>query len=118
MSLLRRTAPFFAAALALIITVQVTDLVRCADEVRGTVLSHVDGSGDEDAHAVPHGHHGPSDDGHDGEHLPDCLCHVIFVPTASLVEVGSPLEVAFHYPAHVGEPAEGEVPPPGHVPIG
>jgi hypothetical protein len=34
------------------------------------------------------------------------------------VEVGSPLEVAFHYPAHVGEPAEGEVPPPGHVPIG
>ena len=118
MDLLRRTVPFFAAALALVITVQVTDLVRCADEVRSEVLSHVDGTGGDDVHAVPLGHHGPSDEGHDGEHLPDCLCHVIFVPTASLAEVESPDEVAFRYPALVGQLAEGEVPPPGHVPIG
>lgn len=118
MKLLRRITPFFAAALALVITVEVTDVLRCADEVRLAMLDQPVEDAHSGEHDAVHGHHGPVNESHRSEHLPDCLCHVVFVPTAALPEVGAPTVVAFHYPTYVGEVTEADVPPPGHVPIG
>jgi len=64
------------------------------------------------------GHHGPVNDKHRGEHLPDSFSHLSFVPTPRLPEVAAPVEFNFIYPNYVASLTEGEIAPPGHVPKG
>lgn len=100
---LRRWVPAIAAALALIVAVQTTDLIACADEATVAPPVHASGgdalgvdalgseasgaSGCADAcdlaeapPSAPHGHH---------EGAIDCLCHVAFAPTATSPTVGA-----------------------------
>ena len=84
MSLFRRLVPSFAALLAVLVVVQTTDLIACADEALASESSetHTDAlaSG---GHPVP----APGDSHDEGEHeheegtFADCLCHVVFTPT-------------------------------------
>lgn len=123
MTLLRRLAPALSTLLVALVAVQTLDLVACADEAEAAGHaggSHVDGVAAAGAHPLP----APGAD-HDegaphGEPLGmvDCLCHVVFVSTAVAPMLGPPAEVAFAFAAYRGAGAEGEVPPPGHVPLG
>ena len=121
MSTLRRILPTFAVLLAVLVVVQTTDLVACADEAvaaeHGETHTDALASG---GHPVP----APGDSHDDGEHkdhegtFADCLCHVVFAPTAVLPEVGArpaPEPAPFAYVAD-GVP---EVEPLGldHVPL-
>ena len=91
MSRLRPLVPPLAAFLAVLVVVQTTDLVACADEAEaaghpGEV--HTDGlAGGGHEMPVPGGSH---DGGHDhGEGASaDCLCHLVYAPTAVVPEVG------------------------------
>lgn len=112
----RLLAPLLAGLLAVVLLVETTDLVRCADERAGEITAHGD---DSDDHAADsHGHHGPVNDEHRSEHLPDCLCHVVFVPTVAPPTLGAPIEVAFAYPLYLSSVTESDLASPGHVPIG
>ena len=124
MSTLRRLVSPLAALLAVLVVVQTTDLVACADEAE--VAEHGGDSHDhgvvaQGAHLVPApgGDHGDEPD-HDHDGAPaDCLCHVVFTPTAVLPSVAA-------RPAAESEPlaflagAVPEVAPLGvdHVPLG
>ena len=121
MSTLRRLVPVFAALLAVVVAVQTTDLVACADEA--AAVEH----GESRADGPPGGGH-PSpapDDSHDDGHghddgtSADCLCHLAFTPTAVAPEVGAqPAPEPFDFAAVVA--AIPEVEPEGldHVPLG
>lgn len=121
MSTLRRLLPSLAALLAVLVVVQTTDLVACADEALAAEHgeTHTDASFG-GGHPTP----APGDSHDDGEHddhegtFADCLCHVVFAPTAVLPEVGArpaPESAPFAYVAD-GLP---EVEPLGldHVPL-
>lgn len=124
MSTLRRLLSPLAALLAVLVVVQTTDLVACADEAE--VAEHAGDAHDhgtvvQGAHLVPApggDHDDEPDHDHDGV-LADCLCHVVFAPTASFPTVAGrpapvPAEVAFV----LGTPPD--VAPSGvdHVPLG
>ena len=122
MSTLRRLLPTLAALLAVLVVVQTTDLVACADEAQAAEhgQTHTDAPLAQGGHDVP----APGDSHDDGEHedhegtFADCLCHVVFAPTAVLPEVGArpaPEPAPFAYVAD-GVP---EVEPLGldHVPL-
>ena len=115
MNLLRTIAPLFAGLMALLVLGQNTDLIRCADEVGGTMaVEHHDGGASGTDHA-PEPSHG--DDAPHAEGLPDCLCHVTFVSTAMVPAMPAPSRLTFLYPALAASPVEGESSPPGHVPL-
>ncbi len=87
MRTLRRTLPTLAALLAVVVGVQTVDLVACADEAQAT--EHGESYADVAARA---GHPTPvlGDSHHDHEPAaPDCLCHVVFTPTASAPALGA-----------------------------
>ena len=121
MSTLRRTLPTFAALLAVLVVVQTTDLVACADEAaqaeHGESHTDVLSNG---GHPVP----APGDSHDDGDHeheegtFADCLCHVVFTPTEIVPDAGvrpAAEPAAFVYVAD----APPEVEPLGldHVPL-
>ncbi len=90
MRTLRRILPAFAALLAVLVAVQATDLVACADEA---VTAEHGGQTHTDAsvtagHPVPAAGSTHDDSGGDHETPPDCLCHVVFTPLAVVPEVG------------------------------
>ena len=120
MSTLRRFVSPLAALLAVLIVGQTTDLLACADE---SVAAR---SSETHADVLANGGHpvpvpgGSHDDEHEHEEgtFADCLCHVVFAPTAVLPEVGArpaPEPAPFVYVAD-GLP---EVEPLGldHVPL-
>ena len=121
MSTLRRLLPTLAALLAVLVVVQTTDLVACADEAvaAGSSETHTDVLAN-GGHPVPVPGENHDDDEHEHEEgtFADCLCHVVFAPTAVLPEVGArpaPEPAPFVYVAD-GLP---EVEPLGldHVPL-
>lgn len=123
MTAFRRFAPIVAILLAALVAVQTTDIIACADEatpVGRTDGYHVDGKSAVGAHPSPV----PGDDHDDGaphEETPgiaDCLCHVIFVPMTMPTEIGVPAAMDFDYPGYLASSQEGNVRPPGPVPIG
>lgn len=118
MSALRRHLPAAAALLAVLITVQATDLIVCADESEAhrtdvqTDVGYAQG-----AHVMP-----VPGDAHSGSHHseegPDCLCHIMFTPTAVVPTVGTlrapePAE----FGAYVAAPTEVELMGLDHVPL-
>ena len=120
MSTLRRLLPSLAALLAVLVVVQTTDLVACADEAVAAESSetHTDvlASG---GHPVP-----SPGDSHDDEHqheegtFADCLCHVVFAPTAVLPEVGArPASAPARFAFVVAAPPEVEPLGLDHVPL-
>ena len=121
MSTLRRLLPSLAALLAVLVVVQTTDLVACADEAvaAGSSETHTDVLAN-GGHPVPM----PGDSHDDGEHeheegtFADCLCHVVFAPTTIVPAVGVRPASA---PAEFAYAADGvpEVEPMGldHVPL-
>ena len=126
MSTLRLFLAPIAALLAVLVIVQTTDLVACADEA--AVAEHA-GETHTDAlasggHPVPapgeshqdggHDHDGPSE----GAAFADCLCHVVFTPTTAVPAVGSRPASWPAVFAYVGK-APPEVEPLGfeHVPL-
>ena len=122
MSTLRRLVPSFAALLAVLVVVQTTDLIACADEALAAEHdeTHVDGALAQGAHGVP----APGDSHGDDEHedhegtFADCLCHVVFAPTAVVPEVGARPTTEGAPPAAPAD-ALPEVEPLGldHVPL-
>ena len=121
MSTLRRFVPPFAALLAVLVVVQTTDLVACADEA--TAAEHGETHTDALAsggHPVPApgDSHGDEEHGHDEGTFADCLCHVVFAPTGVVPDAGvrpAAEPAAFAYVAD----APPEVEPLGldHVPL-
>ncbi len=90
MSTLRRILPVLAALLAVIVVIQTTDLVACADEAVAAESSETHtGALASGGHPTPApgDSHDDSDRDHDGT-FADCLCHVVFTPTAVVPEVG------------------------------
>ena len=123
MSTLRRILPAFAALLAVLVVLQTTDLVACADEavaaeyVGGT---HSDAPVAQGGHDVP----APGDSHDDGEHeheegtFADCLCHVVFTPTGVVPTVGvRPASEPAEFAAFVAAPPEVEPLGLDHVPL-
>ena len=120
MSTLRRLLPSLAALLAVLVVVQTTDLVACADEAVAA------GSGETHTDVLANGGHPVPvpGDSHDDEHeheegtFADCLCHVVFAPTTIVPAVGVRPASA---PAELAYAADGvpEVEPLGldHVPL-
>jgi hypothetical protein len=95
---LRLLVPPLAAFLAVLVVVQTTDLVACADEAEtaghpGEVHTNEIAGGDHPAPvlggvSVPGG--SPDDGhGHNEGASADCLCHLAFAPTAVVPEVGA-----------------------------
>lgn len=121
MTTLRRLLPSLAALLAVLVVVQTTDLIACADEALASESSetHTDAlaSG---GHPVP----APGDSHDDGDHehedgtFADCLCHVVFAPTTIVPTVGARPAVEPAEFAYVAD-APPEVEPLGldHVPL-
>ena len=120
MTTLRRLLPPLAALLAVLVVVQTTDLVACADEA--TAVEHEETHTDALAsggHPVP-----VPGDSHDDEHeheegtFADCLCHVVFAPTTIVPAVGARPAVEPADFAFVAN-APPEVEPMGldHVPL-
>ncbi|OZC01243.1 hypothetical protein [Rubricoccus marinus] len=122
MTTLRRLLPSLAALLAVLVVVQTTDLVACADEALAaeTGETHTDARLAQGGHDVP----APGDSHDEGEHeheegtFADCLCHVVFTPTGIVPAAGvrpasEPTEFAY-----VAD-APPEVEPLGldHVPL-
>ena len=120
MTTLRRLLPPLAALLAVLVVVQTTDLVACADEATAVENeeTHTDAlaSG---GHPVP-----VPGDSHDDEHeheegtFADCLCHVVFAPTGIVPDAGvRPASAPAAY-VYVGA-APPDVEPLGldHVPL-
>lgn len=114
---MRRCIPLLATCLVGLLLVQTMDLIACADEA--TLAQHAESHTDGRAGG---GHPAPaSGDAHDenGSHeapAADCLCHLVFVPTAVLPDavalriperarftpdVDRPLRVAPDGPEHV-----------------
>lgn len=120
MTTLRRTLPTLAALLAVLVVLQTTDLVACADEAVAAEYgeTHSDTPLAQGAHDVPApGDSHDDQDGHD-ESGADCLCHIVFAPTGVAPTVGShpagePLDIAFVADA----PPEVEPQGPEHVPL-
>ena len=88
MARLRRS---LAVLLAVLVVVQTTGLVACADEA--TAAEH--GETHTDAHASSgHPVFAPGDSHDDSEHedhegtFADCLCHVVFAPTCVVPDAG------------------------------
>jgi len=122
MTTLRLLLPSLAALLAVLVVVQTTDLVACADEALAaeTGETHTDARVAQGGHDVP----APGDRHDEGEHeheegtFADCLCHVVFAPTTIVPAVGVRPASA---PAEFAYVANGlpEVEPKGldHVPL-
>ncbi len=111
MERLRHIAPLLASLLMVVLAIETTDLVRCADEAAPVPVTCADGTlkaPPADAAAPASAHHAAA---------PDCLCHVTFVSTAALPTVGAPGVLAHGYPAYVAVRVEGESSPPGPVPL-
>ena len=126
MSTLRLIVPHLAVLLAVLVAVQTTDLVACADEAE--VAEHAGESHDhgvvaQGAHLVPapggdHGEDPAEDHDHDGT-MADCLCHVTFTPTATVPTVGAkPAPDGTDFAAFVAAPLEVEPEGLDHVPLG
>ena len=122
MSTLRRILPAFAALLAVLVVVQTTDLVACADEARAAEHgeTHTDAPLAQGGHDVP----APGDSHDDGEHeheegtFADCLCHVVFTPTGVVPTVGvRPASEPAEFAAFVAAPPEVEPLGLDHVPL-
>ena len=125
MSTLRRLVPSLAALLAVLVVVQTTDLVACADEARAAEhgQTHTDAPLARGAHDVP----APGDSHDDGDHddhddhegtFADCLCHVVFAPTAVVPGVGvRPASEPARFAFVVAAPPEVEPLGLDHVPL-
>ena len=121
MTTLRRLLPPLAALLAVLVVVQTTDLVACADEA--TAAEHEETHADRLAsggHPVPAPGDSHDDDehGHDEGTFADCLCHVVFAPTGVVPDAGvRPASAPAAY-VYVGA-APPDVEPLGldHVPL-
>ena len=90
MSRFRAILAPLAAVLAVVVVVQTTDLVACADEAEAAERPgevHTDGlsGGGHPAPAPGDSHDGGHD--HDGSASADCLCHIVYAPTAVVPEV-------------------------------
>ena len=120
MSRLRLLVPPLAAFLAVLVVVQTTDLVACADEAEAAEHPgevHLDGLGGGHPAPVPGGSH-DGGHGHDEGTFADCLCHIVFAPTAIVPEVGArpaPDPAPFVAPAET--PSEVEPDGLDHVPL-
>ena len=121
MTTLRRLLPSLAALLAVLVVVQTTDLIACADEALASESSetHTDAlaSG---GHPVP----APGDSHDEGEHeheegtFADCLCHVVFTPTGIVPDAGvRPASEPAEFAAFVAMPPEVEPQGLDHVPL-
>jgi hypothetical protein len=123
MSTLRRFLAPIAALLALVVAVQTTDLVTCADEVAAAEYAgdtHLDAPGAQGAHAVPvpGDSHEEGEHEHDGGAFADCLCHVVFAPTGVVPAVGvRPVGGPGEFAAFVAAPPEVEPLGLEHVPL-
>ena len=105
-----------AALLAVVVVVQTTDLVACADE--GGAAEHGETPADvlaDGGHPVP----APGDrHGHDEGTFADCLCHVVFAPTTVVPEVGvRPAGESAPFAALAETPTEAEPEGLDHVPL-
>ena len=119
---LRRTLPAFAALLAVIVAVQATDLVACADEAEAAEhagQTHVDSfAGGGHPAPAPGDSHDEHEGGDEGGTFADCLCHVVFAPTAIVptAEVDCVPEPA-DFSVAVATPPEVEPLGLDHVPL-
>ena len=120
MKTLRHYVPAFAALLVVLIAVQATDLVACADEAQAAQHeggTHVD-AGNQGAHSAPLPGTEHNDSGGDHESPPDCLCHVVFAPLAASPVVGArPAPEPFDFATVVAAPLEVEPLGLEHVPL-
>ena len=122
MARLRRSLSALAALLAVLVVVQTTDLVACADEA--TATEHADGSHADPTAQGGHPAPAPGDSHDDGEHghddgsAADCLCHVVFAPTTVVPDAGADraLEPA-RFATYVATPPEVEPLGRDHVPL-
>jgi hypothetical protein len=123
MSTLRRLLPPLAALLAVLVVVQTTDLLACADEAVAAEHAgetHTDAATQASGHPTP----APGDSHDDGEHgrdegtVADCLCHVVFTPTGVVPDVGvRPASEPAEFAAFVAAPPEVEPLGLDHVPL-
>ncbi|MDT0630804.1 hypothetical protein RQM47_11950 [Rubrivirga sp. S365] len=119
MTRLRRALPVLAALLAVVVAVQATDLVACADEAEAAEHgeAHTDASFAPGAHPAPAPGDAHGADGHAGA-FADCLCHVVFAPTGVVPDVGARLVGgAAAFAAFVAAPPEVEPLGLDHVPL-
>ena len=117
----RRLLPSLAALLAVLVVVQTTDLVACADEAVAAEHdeSHVDpaSAGGHPA-PVPGDAHDNGND-HQDETAADCLCHVVFAPTSIVPDVGAPPTPASgRFASDAAAPPAVEPAGLDHVPLG
>ena len=111
---LRRYCPPLAAILLVLVTMQTFDLPGCADEVRHAAAhaagsAHSDSDDRDEGPANPHGTGGTS--------LPDCLCHVVFIPGPSVPALGAPALAHLVDPESPAGLSTVFMAPPEHVPI-
>ena len=121
MNTLRRFLPTLAALLAVLVVLQTTDLVACADEAVAAEHgeTHTDAQLAQGAHDVPGPGDSPDDSGkHEDGTFADCLCHVVFAPTAVAPTVGSrPAGASVDLAFVADAPPEVEPQGPEHVPL-
>jgi hypothetical protein len=119
---MRHIAPLISAVLAVIVFVEVTDLVRCPDDA---VSRHeIDASPAITSDSAPillehtcgglHDHDGRSQE---SSTIPHCLCSFAFVSTAALPALGRPTEIRIAYPFSDASATEREVLVPSPVPL-
>ena len=115
MNRLRSIMAPLAAVLLVLVSMQIFDLPGCADEMRdaaaqATSATHTDR---QDSGAADRtNHHDPG-----GSAMPDCLCHVVFVPGVSLPSLNVPTSAYVLLPEPVARLTTVVVAPPEHIPI-
>lgn len=120
MARFRQVSPLLSAALAVLVVVQMVDLVACADEkaaAASPVGTHADTLA-QGGHPVP-APAGSHDDGeHDHASSADCLCHVVFAPTSGIPSAEADrAPEAVQFAVYVATPTEVEPAGLDHVPL-
>lgn len=111
----RRCLSPLATFLAVLIAIQVTDVIVCADEAEAADRAGQHEAGERPASGDPHegSHH------QDDESAADCLCHIVFAPTTVVPALGGrPAPEALPVALAVDAPPEVEPDGPEHVPLG
>jgi hypothetical protein len=125
MTTLRNFLAPIAALLAVLVVVQTTDLVACADEAavaEHAGESHAHGVVAQGAHLIPapggdHGDDPAGDHDHSGT-MADCLCHLTFTPTTAVPAVAArPAPAAQEFAAFAAALPEVEPWVLDHVPL-
>lgn len=122
---LRHIAPIVAVLLSVIVLAETTDLFGCPDSV--IAPSRADTSAALTPDAAPlltnagsvmlERYDGPDGTSQERRTVPDCLCQITFVSTATLPSLGAPGERPIDYPSSTPPDDGGVVLVPSPIPL-